>query len=410
MSHAPDNIDELRETLSILQQRVAALEQSSTATLAALEHSNTTLAQSIQINKEFFQIINHELRTPLHVIQGLAEVLQESSDGAFSEKQLLWMDAIVENNQHLFALVNKILDLAALSTGVVRPNYLPVSIEDICRASLHISRQEAFQRNISISFSIDTLYTTIQADGERLQQILVYLLRNAIIFAPQGGQAGLYVSGDSEYPIIHFTVWDEGIGIAPQHHERIFQPFVQVDSGLSRRYAGLGLELSLAAQLTMLQGGSIAVSSSEGKGSSFTVTLPLEQNEPEPAADLPADSGVPLLLVAHNEQLVRALHQHLQTNGYRVSVAHTGIDAIIACRQSVPQSILLDMQVPGIDMLDVLHLLHAEPGMATVPVVALTSLALPGHRARCLEAGASAYLSKPLDLNHLREVLALHLP
>jgi signal transduction histidine kinase/CheY-like chemotaxis protein len=410
MSHAPDNIDELREALSTLRQRAAALEQSSAAALAALEHSSTMLAQSIPINGEFLQTINHELRTPLHVIQGLAEVLRESNDGALSEKQLLWLDAIMENSQHLFALVNRILDLAALNAGAIQPNYLPVPIEDACRASLQASRQEAFQRNISVSFSIDTPHTIMQADGERLQQILVHLLQNAIVFTPEGGQAGLYVSSDSELPILHFTVWDEGIGIAPQHHERIFQPFVQVDSGLSRRYSGLGLGLTLATQLTAMQGGSISMSSDEGQGSSFTVTLPLEQSDPGPVAETPADTGVPLLLVKHYEQLTHTLHQHLQTNGYRVSVVHTGIDAIIASRQATPQIILLDMQVPGLDAFDVLHLLRTEPGTAAVPVVVLTSLTLPEHRARCLAAGARAYLSKPLSLSHLLEVLALHLP
>jgi signal transduction histidine kinase/CheY-like chemotaxis protein len=409
MSHASDNIDELREALSIFQQRVAALEQASAASLEALEHSSNTLAQSIQIGGEFLQTINHELRTPLHIIQGLAEVLQESNDGTFSEKQLLWLDAIAEHSQHLFVLIDKILDMAALSVGAVQPHYLPISIEDTCRASLHTSRQAAFQRNISISFSIDTRHTTMQADGERLQQILVYLLQNAIIFTPEGGQVGLNVSGDSERPIIHFTVWDEGIGIAPQYHERIFQPFTQVDSGLSRRYTGLGLGLSLALQLTALHNGSISVSSDIGQGSSFTVTLPLEQSEPDPAAVLPADTGVPLLLVEHHGQLTHTLRQHLQANGYRVSVVHTGIDAIIASRQATPQIILLDMQVPGLDTIDVLHLLRAEPDTAAVPVVVLTSLALPEHRARCLKAGAHAYLSKPPGLSYLLEVLALHL-
>jgi signal transduction histidine kinase/CheY-like chemotaxis protein len=413
MSHASDNIDDLRKALSIFQQRVAALEQSSAAALTALEHSSTMLAQSIPINAEFLQIINHELRTPLHVIQGLTEVLQESSQDTLSEKQLLWLDAIVENSQHLFTLVSKILDLAALNAGAkLPPQKLSVTIEDICRASLHASRQDAFQHNISVSFSIDAPHTTMQADGESLKQILTYLLQNAIIFTPAGGQAGLYVSGDSEYPIIHFTVWDKGIGIAPQYHERIFQPFVQIESGLSRHYTGLGLGLTLAAQLTALQGGSISVSSDKDQGSSFTVTLPLAQSEPDqpdPTADAP-DTGVPLLLIEHHEYLSNSLRQHLQANGYHVSAVQTGIDAIIACRQSIPQIILLDMQTPGLDAIDVLHLLRAEPDIADVPVIVFTSLALPEQRARCLEAGARAYLSKPLELSHLLAVLAQHLP
>jgi len=266
----------------------------------------------------------------------------------------------------------------------------------------------------------------MRADMRRLKQILVNLLSNAVKFTPEGGQIGLTVTGDAERQVITFGVWDTGIGIAPEDLPRLFKPFVQVDSSLSRQHEGTGLGLALVTRLTDLHGGSLTVESEPGQGSSFMVSLPWQDSwgsteKPEPVEALSEISGLrrmtvkpraerPLILLAEdNEANIQLMVDYLTDEGYRIVVARNGEEAVDRARDECPALILMDVQMPNIDGLEATRRLRADPQHASTPIIAVTALAMPEDRARCLAAGANDYLSKPISLKKLARTIADYL-
>jgi CheY-like chemotaxis protein len=260
--------------------------------------------------------------------------------------------------------------------------------------------------------SLDENVSTIQGDSRRLKQVLVNLLSNAVKFTPKGGGAvGLEVRGDVNLGTVDFTVWDTGIGIATDDIERIFQPFVQLDSSVSRAYEGTGLGLALVYCLVELHGGAISVTSELGEGSRFTVSLPWDTSATLSAAKPAATSmGVPmftasstlehrpLILVAEDNRLNRkVLCDLLTTVGYRVITAEDGTMAVQAAREHHPDLVLMDIQMPGVNGLEATRHIRADATLRDIPIIALTALAMPGDRERCIAAGTTDYVSKPID-------------
>jgi signal transduction histidine kinase len=171
-------------------------------------------------------------------------------------------------------LINDILDLAKIEAGKAELDRNSVNVAAVCKSSLRLIQPTALQKRINVTATIDDAVTTIQADTRRLKQILVNLLANAVKFTPDGGAIGLEVLGDPVQQVVRFTIWDTGIGIAPEDRARLFQPFVQLDSRLVRENTGTGLGLALVYRMTEMHGGSVSVESAVGYGSRFTVTLP----------------------------------------------------------------------------------------------------------------------------------------
>jgi signal transduction histidine kinase len=223
---------------------------------------------------EFLASMSHELRTPLNTILGVAEVLQEQIYGPLTAKQYYALGNLVESGRHLLSLINDILDLAKVEAGQVSLNLEQVEVEPVCEAAVRMIRQTATARRLTVTMRIDPAVKIIYADELRLKQVLINLLTNAVKFTPAGGNVGLEVEGDPDRQRVRFAVWDTGIGIAEDDLGQLFQPFVQLDSRLSRAYEGTGLGLALVARLTALHHGEVMVTSKLGQGSRFTVTLP----------------------------------------------------------------------------------------------------------------------------------------
>ncbi len=257
----------LAEYSALLEQRV----QERTAELSA---ANVELARASRMKDEFLAATTHELRTPLNAILGMSGALLEAAYEPLNEKQLKSVRTIEESGRRLLELINNILDLSRLMAGKVELQMESVRVEEICQMSLQSIRRAAQEKKLGVSLKVDAAETTVQADGRRLRQVLVNLLSNAVKFTPEGGAIGLEVVKDVEKPVVHLTVWDTGIGIAPEDIGRLFQPFVQLDSKLARRYGGTGLGLALVEWLVRLHGGHVTVESGVGQGSRFTVSLP----------------------------------------------------------------------------------------------------------------------------------------
>jgi PAS domain S-box-containing protein len=553
-----ENMERIRIEAALEEQRASLARQVAEQT-ADLKLVNMQLARAARLKDEFLANMSHELRTPLNVVLGLSEALLEGVYGLLSDRQRSALHNIESSGRHLLDMINDILDLAKIGAGKLELDIDIASIEAVCQASLRLIRHSASKKRISVSENIDPAATILHVDQRRLKQILVNLLSNAVKFTPEGGQVGLDVYGDRESQSIHFSVWDTGMGVAQEDMEKLFQPFVQLDSSLTKQHEGTGLGLALVAQLVEMHGGSLSVTSEVGTGSRFTVLLPwhdwydpeeknaemlqtapsespvsvfstlqhvlviedsptaadqltrylselgvrasvidhgtqavqkamallpdviildillpdmsgwkvlkalraepqtrdipiliisvLDERERDAAAEadaylvkpisraqlhgalfsiLPRDqrhqaaqttakspgevyTSMPLvLLVEDNEDNIEMLSQYLRAKHYRCELARNGMDAIKQATMLHPHLILMDIQMPGMDGLEAIRHIRNHPELADVPIIALTALAMPGDRERCLEAGANAYISKPISLKYLLYLVETH--
>jgi PAS domain S-box-containing protein len=375
------------------------------------------LERALRAKDEFLASMSHELRTPLNAILGLSESLAEHAAGPLNEKQTRYIRTISESGHHLLSLINDILDLARIEASQIVLNITEVDVKQVCQASLRMINELALKKQQELTLEVDDAIGSIWVDERRLKQILVNLLSNAVKFTPAGGRLGLQVTGDRQEKRVMLSVWDNGIGIATDDLGRLFQPFVQLDSSLTREAPGTGLGLALVAQMARLHGGSVSVESQPDQGSRFTVTLPWEPalaTDPElrmrstgkfrairpEAKDRPI-----LLLIEDTREATVMLTDYLQLAGYQVLSArdaHTGMDLAKRIR---PDLILMDVHLPGMDGLEATRRLRADPDFRTLPIIALTALAMPGDRERCLAAGATDYVTKPVSLKKLAALI-----
>ena len=414
---------ELRRMNNELEQRIQARSTQLSAANAELQLANAAILRAGRLKDEFLANMSHELRTPLTGILGLAEVMDKGIYGGLNDKQRQALNMIQDSGEHLLQLINDILDLSKIEAGKVELQIGPVAANEVCQASLEFVTQTAHKKNLKLFFQSNTQVHQVQADERRLKQMLVNLLSNAVKFTPEGGQVGLEVAGDPVRQQIRFTVWDTGIGIVPEQQALLFQPFIQLDGSLARKYEGTGLGLALVHSMAQLHGGSVTVESAGlGQGARFTLTLPWEPQpvSPAPAATDTAEpiSGLgslaarlgrpPVILAADdNPTILMVLTDFLEAIECQVIIAQNGTEALAQAQATRPDLILLDIHMPDMDGLTVIRRLRAAGSV--VPVIALTALAMLEDQKLCLAAGADDYLSKPVSLNELTRVIARHL-
>ena len=266
----------------------------------------------------------------------------------------------------------------------------------------------------------------VHGDGRRIKQMLVNLLSNAIKFTPEGRSIGLDVKASDTEQEVYLTVWDHGIGIAEENIQRLFQPFVQLESNLSRQYEGTGLGLSIVQRIAKLHNGHISVKSSLGQGSQFTIILPWSPNENQTdgrddvtngsietitnikdnMADLSAIYPL-VLIVDDNEIAIETLSDYLSVKNFRVMSAQSGMELLKVVTDIRPDIILMDIQIPGMDGFEAIRRIRSFPEdtISKTPIIAVTALAMSEDRDRCLEAGANEYMSKPVKLKDITEII-----
>jgi signal transduction histidine kinase len=416
-----EDITERKAAEAALRKLNEELEQRVEDRTAELRRVNNALQRAAAAKDEFLASMSHELRTPLTGILGITEGLEDRIYGPLSERQVRAVKAVRSSGEHLLGLINDILDVAKAEAGLMQPHYEPFSVDDLCQASINLIRGMAQKKHLRVGYSINPSAITMEADARRVKQILVNLLSNAVKFTADEGSIGLEVFADEETRLVRFLVWDTGIGIAREDLPRLFQPFAQLHSDLAREYPGTGLGLALVRNMTEVHGGSVEVESVLGQGSRFTVVLPWKQPDREPekpldgfdqrdlVADGPAgETGRSLILLADdNETMLELYRNYLEAAGFRVISAQRGSEAIRLAETMQPALILMDIQMPGMDGLAAIRRLRSSQveGVARTPIIALTALAMPGDRERCLAAGADDYLSKPIPLAHLVTVI-----
>jgi CheY-like chemotaxis protein/anti-sigma regulatory factor (Ser/Thr protein kinase) len=262
-------------------------------------------------------------------------------------------------------------------------------------------------------------------DETRIRQVLINLLNNAVKFTLEGGTITLEVSevrlessttNLTPLNYLKIAVIDTGIGISAENIQKLFQPFIQIDSALNRQYTGTGLGLALVKKLVELHEGTVELTSEVGVGSYFAIALPLNIGEPAIEAltehDLSKESLIgqsqierpisPLILLAEdNKANIASFTSYLEAKGYRILLATDGQQAIDLTKAEHPDLILMDIQMPVIDGIEAIKLIRLNPDLVNIPIIALTALAMAGDREKCLAAGANEYLPKPIKLKQL---------
>jgi PAS domain S-box-containing protein len=413
------------QLFSSLQHVNAQLECRVIERTAELNKTNAELERANRTKDEFLATMSHELRTPLNSILGLSESLLEQRRGPLNTSQQKSLELIESSGRHLLELINDILDLSKIEAGMFDFYPQPISLDEFCRSCLAFVKAQALKKSITITYIPELFAVQILADPRRLKQILINLLINAVKFTPESGSVILRVNVDPEHDLIQFAVIDNGIGIASEDLQRLFQPFVQVDSSLSRQYEGTGLGLALVQKLTDLHGGSVQVESEVGKGSRFTINLPYKQNEiamlqsvhsglalsvSEQAKKIAVSLKVAeprgtILLAEDNLSSILTVSEYLESHEHKVVVAHDGLEAIEKAEEINPDIILMDVQMPAVNGLEAIARLRENPRFASTLIIALTALAMPGDKERCLLAGANQYMSKPVSLKSLKGII-----
>ena len=389
----------------------------------ALTEKNAELARAVGHKDQFLASMSHELRTPLNTILGLAEALTEGLGGDLTERQRAWLGDVVGGAQHLLALINDILDLARVDAGRFIPDWQPVAPRDLAESAARLVAGAALQHRIAIVSEVAPTTPVITTDPRAALQVLVNLLGNAVKFSPTSATVTLRVAPGPAEGTAVFEVIDPGVGIPADRLADIFQPFVQIDGGRERAFGGTGLGLALVSKMVEHLGGSVGVESAVGKGSTFRVVLgsPLEEREPTrpgeaPHPDVPPEAatealaairpGLRVLIADDNEANVRIFKSFLESRGCEVEVAHDGQAAVDLVARWLPEIILMDVQMPRMDGLQATRLIRERPDGAHLPIIAVTAVAMPGDRERCLAAGMTAYLAKPVRLRELHATIA----
>ena len=385
----------------------------------------TELARVTQMKDEFLASMSHELRTPLNGILNLTELLREQIYGSINGRQQRALAAIEESGQHLLSLITDILELAKMDAEQAELMLQPVLISKLCQASIKFIQPAAQKKRIRVYFTPDATVDTVLVDEMRIKQMLINLLGNAVKFTPERGAIGLEVQGfDGEEPVVQLVVWDTGVGIPEGDLERIFRPFVQVDSRLAREHEGTGLGLALVAQMAEMHGASVSVESHLERGSRFTVTLPWRKpaadnvlnsdreeitlTEPhEPPPGHLAQSVSPLLyLVANDPGTIQMLRDYLRFRQYRVEVCPNLASAMALVSRQRPAMVVADLAPADGDAL--LFGAQARHSFGDLPLIILTAQSLPNS----LEVGAPqgvTYLSKPVRLHDLTNAIEANL-
>lgn len=366
------------------------------------------LRQASRAKDEFIAMLGHELRNPLAPIQ-IALHLMEMRGDTGSEKER----AIIGRQVHHMArLVDDLLDVARIIHGHVTLQATPLELAAVVDRAVETATPLIEQRCHTLSVDVPTSGLRIMADQVRLGQVISNLLTNAARYTPPEGQIRITATAQEDDGQVRLTVSDTGCGIEPEDQARVFDMFAQGRQGIDRSQGGLGLGLTIARTMATMHGGTLSChSNGKGRGSSFTLTMPLLTGDAtSPAANLqrsgtPQGRGRTVLVVDDNEDAARLLGELLRSWGYATLVAHDGPTALSLLSQQSIDLALLDIGLPVMDGYELAQAIHRLPGQAHTPLLALTGYGQPQDQQRSKDAGFQEHMTKPVDIPRLARTL-----
>ncbi|HEY2964571.1 MAG TPA: ATP-binding protein [Pyrinomonadaceae bacterium] len=395
-----------RQVADFLERRRVEQEREE---LLILEHElRQTAEEANRLKDEFLAIMSHELRNPLNVILGYAELLLRSEEIKRSAPLRRMADAVKRNAVAQSKLIGDLLDLSRLRSGKLELNRETVSPVVAIDNAIETVRMEADGKNIRIEVEAPEEAVFVQADPVRLEQVIWNLLNNAVKFTPRDGRIAVKLRSNNGNIVL--TVEDNGQGIDESFLPHIFEIFRQADSSTNRTQSGMGIGLAVVQQLVELHGGSVtAYSAGAGQGASFTIQLPRSETGSQTAAslDLGIESleGMNVLVVDDSEDTTEMVQHLLEIGGATVTAVTSGLEGLRIARERQFDVVLSDISMPGMDGFEFLSKLRALPGYQNLPAVALTGFGRPEDVERAHTQGFYAHLTKPFDIQALAELL-----
>ena len=377
---------------------ITALKQTEQELIAAKERAE----ESNKLKTAFLANMSHEIRTPLNAIVGFSNLLAETDD--IGERRE-YMRVVEENNELLLKLISDILDLSKIEAGTFEFNYGRVDVNRMCEETVRSLSLKVKDKPVELIFGEHDAQCCVVGDKNRLIQVITNFINNAVKFTDEGSITLGYRTEGGE---LLFHVEDTGSGISEEHRQSIFDRFVKLNSFAQ----GTGLGLSISKSIVEQMGGRIGVESEVGRGSRFWFTIPAvtcdapEKKNAAPAprpAAVHGDGRLPRLLVAEDTDSNYLLVSLMLRKEFDIVRASDGEEAVKICRELKPAAILMDVKMPGMDGLEATR--HIRAFDPSVPIVAVTAFAYDRDRQKALDAGASEYLSKPLNGERLRQTL-----
>ncbi len=384
-------------------------EHERTRLLQAEREARAEAEKANRLKDEFLATLSHELRNPLNVVIGYAEILRRSDESQKHSFVLKAAETIRRNALAQSQLVSDLLDLSRLQMGKFSLNSQPVSLSTIISDAIETVREEAANKDISLEVNIELEPVVVEGDPIRLGQIAWNLLNNAIKFAPVSGTVKMSLAQQNSSAL--FVVEDNGLGIAPEFLPHVFEIFRQADAGIARKQGGLGIGLALVKQLTELHGGKVWVESAGvGEGARFSVEVPLYKHG---ISGLPAEkTGATgalrrkfILVVDDSPETTEMLGKLLELEGAIVESARSGAEALDIAKRKEFDLIISDISMPEMDGYQLLQKLRELPEMKGVPAVALTGYGRSNDIERAHNEGFSEHLTKPLDMDQLLKIV-----
>ncbi len=415
---------EVNSELGALAQHIndlaQGLEQASREQREAMEqliHTREEAERANNAKTEFLAMMSHELRTPMNGVLGMLQLLETTP---LNDEQHEYAVLATQSTEHLLKVINDILDFSRIERTGLELEHIPFNLGELFSECVHSFQHSAQQGGLALTLDAEPGFNEWQVLGDptRIRQILVNLIGNALKFTEHGGvkvEPRCQVL-DDRLIWLSCRVADTGIGIDPEALERMFVAFQQADSSISRRYGGTGLGLPIARNLAERMGGTLRAQSNEGRGSVFTLEMPLalshkpapakQSNALVPRTNAPAQGqNHHVLLVEDNPVNQTVIEAMLRSLGYEVSVVGDGAQAVDSVRQQTFDAVLMDCRLPIVDGYESTRRIRRLPERNGLPIIALTANALLGDREACLEAGMDDYLAKPFKRTDLQQLL-----